>query len=77
MLRLLIIGLAVFMVIMLLRRILASSSSTGPASARLESSTMVKCNYCQLHVPESEAVKSAGQFFCSAEHRLLEEQDAE
>ncbi len=77
MLRLLFIGLVIFMVIMVLRRILAQSSSPGPASARLESSAMVKCSHCQLHVPESEAIKSDEHFFCSAEHKLLEEQNAQ
>lgn len=32
---------------------------------------MVACAHCGLHVPESESVRSAGEFFCSEEHRRL------
>jgi len=32
---------------------------------------MVKCEHCGLHIPEAEAVTSAGHFFCSEEHRHL------
>ena len=76
MLRLLIVGLIVFMVIMLLRRILGANRPAQADAARLETSAMVKCSYCDLHVPESEAIESEGQYFCSAEHRTLENQDA-
>ncbi|NML25434.1 PP0621 family protein [Zoogloea dura] len=32
---------------------------------------MVACAHCGLHVPESEGLKSGGQFYCSDEHRRL------
>ncbi len=32
---------------------------------------MVACAHCGLHVPESESVRGAGEFFCSDEHRRL------
>jgi len=39
---------------------------------------MVRCAWCQVHVPETEAVrdKSAGEWFCSSAHRdrYLQEQ---
>jgi uncharacterized protein len=30
---------------------------------------MVKCNYCGLYLPQSEAIAEADKFFCCAEHR--------
>jgi uncharacterized protein len=41
----------------------------GPAS---DNERMVVCAYCQLRVPESEAVADAGKFFCCDEHRRLD-----
>lgn len=29
---------------------------------------IVKCEHCDLHVPEPDAVKHGGKFFCSLEH---------
>jgi uncharacterized protein len=30
---------------------------------------MVRCGYCGLYFPQSEAVADADKFFCCAEHR--------
>ena len=73
MVRVLLLGLVIFVVMVFLRRIFASSSSTRSESARLESAAMVKCSHCELHVPESEAIKSDEQYYCSAEHKMLKE----
>jgi uncharacterized protein len=32
---------------------------------------MVRCAHCGIHLPRSEAVMSAGQTFCGAEHAKL------
>lgn len=37
----------------------------------LEIEQMVACAHCGLHVPESESIRGAGEFFCSDEHRRL------
>jgi uncharacterized protein len=42
----------------------ARSSSSGAA---VES--IVPCAQCGINVPRSEALESAGRFFCSEEHR--------
>jgi len=43
---------------------------TPSASAKaVAQERMVKCVYCGLHVPESEAVRSNGLNYCSIEHR--------
>lgn len=33
-----------------------------------QSSRMVRCLYCGLHVPENEAISQGGKHFCSLEH---------
>ena len=30
---------------------------------------VVSCAYCQVHVPESEAVRAEERYFCGVEHR--------
>jgi len=32
---------------------------------------MVRCAHCGVHLPRSEAVVSRGEFFCTNEHRQL------
>ncbi|MGH8118992.1 MAG: PP0621 family protein [Gammaproteobacteria bacterium] len=32
---------------------------------------MVRCEYCQLFLPESEAVLSGTHYYCSEEHKSL------
>ncbi len=34
--------------------------------------TMVKCQHCGLHIPESEAIKQGDKIFCSLEHAKRE-----
>lgn len=30
--------------------------------------TMVRCEYCAVHIPQSEAFKKLGHWYCSEEH---------
>ncbi|WP_111415363.1 PP0621 family protein [Billgrantia lactosivorans] len=41
-----------------------------------EGRPMVRCAWCQVHVPESDAVRDQGEWFCSSAHRdrFLQEQ---
>ncbi|WP_366859896.1 MULTISPECIES: PP0621 family protein [unclassified Thiothrix] len=42
------------------------------SSGQIEKNTrMVRCLYCDLHVPEVEAVSQGGKHFCSLEHAKL------
>lgn len=41
---------------------------------------MVRCAWCQVHVPENEAQREGGEWFCSSAHRdryLQEQQEQE
>ncbi|MFG6178645.1 PP0621 family protein [Halomonas sp. THAF12] len=30
---------------------------------------MVRCAWCQVHLPEDDALRDKGQWFCTADHR--------
>jgi uncharacterized protein len=34
---------------------------------------MVRCHYCDLHIPEAEAIHGDDGWYCSAEHRKLDQ----
>ena len=34
---------------------------------------MVRCHYCDLHIPEAEAVQGPDGWYCSDEHRKLDQ----
>lgn len=45
---------------------------------RHEGGKMVRCRWCEVHVPEEEALRDNAQWFCSSAHRdrfLQEQQD--
>lgn len=60
-----------FVVLALFR---AYQRSLGPPRAPAQENTvedMVKCAQCGVNLPRSEAIYSAGHFFCTPEHRQL------
>jgi len=44
-----------------------------------EGGQMVRCAWCRVHVPEAEAMRDKGEWFCSSAHRdrYLQEQKQE
>jgi uncharacterized protein len=54
------------------------TTQAPPSSARPEKKAerMLPCATCGVHVPESEGVKSVGQFFCCEAHRAGRAPDA-
>jgi uncharacterized protein len=44
---------------------------------RHEGGQMVRCRWCDVHVPENEALRDHAEWFCCAAHRdrFLAEQD--
>lgn len=41
-----------------------------------DSNPMVRCTYCNVHLPEHDALRERGEWFCSSAHRdkYIEEQ---
>lgn len=52
-------------------------TSSGLSNNNHNNERMVRCEYCQLHIPESEAVHHGGTYTCSLEHaqRLAEQRN--
>ena len=46
-----------------------------PSKPRVINADMVKCQHCDLHIPEIDAVKSDGRSYCSTEHRDLDKRN--
>ena len=70
--RVAIIVILALLVYRLLKRWLASlpreSKKTPDKIGR-----MVRCHYCDLHIPEAEAIQNHGAWYCSDEHRKLDQ----
>lgn len=51
-------------------------SQQQPPAPRHEGGQMVRCRWCDVHVPESEALRDHEQWFCCSAHRdrFLQEQ---
>lgn len=45
-------------------------------AAQLEGDQMVRCAWCQVHVPQADALRDRDDWFCSSAHRdrFLQEQ---
>lgn len=67
--RILVIALIVYLVIQIFKRWAAGKQSASPSHSEKEKEKqMVKCEVCQLHIPQSDALEKNGHFFCSKEH---------
>ena len=84
MVRLILIAVAVFVVIWLLRRALAGPPSGGrgpraadapPGEAGEQKGELVACAQCGVNLPKAEARSAGGRFYCSEEHWRLGPRD--
>jgi len=68
--RLILIAVAVFVVIWLLRRALAGPRAAGepPAEAGEQKGDLVSCAHCGVNLPKSDARSAGGRYYCSKEH---------
>lgn len=63
---LLVVGLLVYLVLKAYyRNMQGSKSAPRPPAAE----NMVRCAQCGVNVPQTEAIFSRGEYFCSDEHR--------
>ena len=70
--------IAIALVIWLIYRALrnqAEKLQRREQKTRPRVANVVKCEFCGVHVPETEAVKSHGRLFCSPEHRDAAEKE--
>jgi uncharacterized protein len=68
--KLIILAIAIWLVITILKRYRKSldQSDASAASTGRDSESMVQCAHCGIHLPQSESVQSDGQYFCSQAH---------
>jgi len=74
-LRLVILVLLVWLAWRVIRRWLdgaAPRASTPRQPSPDKVARMVRCRYCDLHLPESEAVHDGRDWYCSEAHRLAD-----
>ncbi|GAB4289771.1 MAG: PP0621 family protein [Thiohalomonadaceae bacterium] len=67
--RLLVIAAVVWLAYVLFKRWLAEKQPPRPEGEQRRQERMVKCAYCGVHVPESQALHRGNQSYCSPEHR--------
>ncbi|MEO5702274.1 MAG: PP0621 family protein [Gammaproteobacteria bacterium] len=65
--RFLLISLFIWLIIVVARRYFQRVSRERQQPTRI--STMVRCEWCGLHVPETEAFKKLDKYYCSVQHR--------
>ena len=74
--RLILIAVAVFVLIWLLRRALAGPrAAKPPGEAGEQKGELVTCAHCEVNLPRSEARSAGGRFYCSEEHWRLGPRD--
>ncbi len=70
--KLLLIIVAVLVVYFIVKSYQRNLQGPPPPRARPKvGEDMVRCAHCGVHHPRSESTLSAGEFFCSEEHRRL------
>lgn len=70
--RLLIVAALIWLVWRVLRQTLLGPARQNPPPADGQNPTsqkMVRCDWCQVHTPESQALRLEQHHFCSEEHR--------
>lgn len=68
-LRLVLLGVIVWIVFRLLQRALGLGGPQRPEVERPGQQVMRRCAFCRVHVPESESTRSRERFFCCEAHR--------
>lgn len=67
--RLIVIGLIIWLLYRMFVRVLKKPSSQRDEPAKGIARDMVKCAHCGLHIPADEALLHVGKYYCSPEHR--------
>jgi len=67
MLKLLLLVLAVWLVVSILKRYPQQHHASPPTE---KTGDMVQCTICEVHLPESEAISAQGRHYCCEAHFL-------
>ena len=64
--KILLLGLALWLIITLLKHYRRSIDEPSPAQP--ESQDMVRCATCGVHLPKAESIEKSGEYYCCTEH---------
>jgi uncharacterized protein len=67
--RLLAIIFVIWLVVYIARRFLQNRATEKKHSQTRQIGNMVRCETCGLHIPDTEAIKANGHYYCCEEHR--------
>ncbi len=65
--RLIVIALIIYLLVQIIKR-WAANKNAASLKQQLDQQNMVKCESCQVHIPENEALQKDGKFYCSQAH---------
>ena len=68
MFRNLILLIAVIAAAWLVSRMLKKNLSKPSQRTKIESQNMVKCERCEVYLPQDQAIEDNGHYFCSTQH---------
>lgn len=66
--RTLLIVVAIFIALIIIKRLLTGRTPTAPP-AQAQAPKLVQCAHCGLHVDPSQALRSGDHYYCSADHQ--------
>ena len=66
--RYLLILIFLFIAAVIIKHLVNKPRTKNDQPKKVKSETMVKCAHCNLHIPEADAIKQNGEFFCSDKH---------
>lgn len=64
--RIIAIGLIIYLLLQIFKR--WSATKKSQTMQQNSQTQMVRCEVCQLHIPQNEALKKNEKYFCSQEH---------
>jgi uncharacterized protein len=70
-------GLALWVIYRILRYFLSKRSHQQTASSEVKSVDSVKCAYCGLHIPKTEALKRGSDYYCCKAHLKAADEEIE
>lgn len=66
MIRLIVIALIIYLSLKIFQR--WANNKKSQTKQQVLEKDMVRCEVCQLHVPENEALQHDGKYYCSQKH---------
>lgn len=67
--RLIILGVVVWLCLRMVRQFQAAQLRKSASRKKIDQSNMVPCAFCNVHLPENQAVPHGDLWFCSDAHK--------